>query len=146
MKIWWIIILILGLVGSMTFIPFVKTTEGATTITGTIVTTEAWLGLPPVFGTKASPLANWCQAHGVTVTEDTVVFSEITKNVWGIVWARRSSRPPACYDFKNAIQKAWLTHMPETEVRRFIEAMTATDEVGRSRLVEAAVAQVLAKN
>ncbi len=141
MKVWWIIILAFGLVGAATFIPFVKTTGGMTTVTGTTLTTEAWLGLPSVSETKASPLADWCQAHGVTVTEETVVFSKITKNVWGIVWGRRSSQPPACYDFKASMQKAWLARTPEKEVRRFIEAMMSTGEVGRSRLIEAAVAQ-----
>ncbi len=140
MKVWWIIILALGLVGSATFIPFVKTTGGATTVTGTTLTTEAWLGLRPVSRKQASPLANWCQAHGVTVTEDTVVFSTITQNVWGIVWGRGSGPRPAICDFTFAMQKEWLARAPEKEVGRFIEAMVSTDEVGRSRLVEATVA------
>ncbi len=142
MKAGWIIILVLGLVGTATFFPFIKTTAAATTITGTLITTRAWFGLPPVSAHEESPLANWCHAHGVPVAEDTVVFSRITKNTWGIVWARRDGNRPASYDFTPAMQKDWLARASETEVHRFIEGMIATDETGRARLVEAACAQV----
>lgn len=139
MKVWWIIILALGLVGSATFIPFVKTTGGATTVTGTTLITEAWLGLRPVSRKQASPLSDWCQVHGVMVTEDAVVFSKITQNVWGIIWSRESGPRPAICDFTFAMQKGWLARTPEKEIGRFIEAMVSTDEVGRARLIEATV-------
>ena len=141
MKVCWIILLALVLVGSATFIPVVKTTEGRTTITGTIVTTRAWLRLPPVTDRQPSPLANWCLTHGVKVEEETIFFSKITKNVWGITWSRNSSRTPASYDFTPALQTAWLARTPEAEVRRFVEAMLSTDESGHPRLIEAVVAQ-----
>ena len=141
MKVWWIIILALGLVGTTAFIPVVKTTQGATTVTGITLTTEAWLGLPAVSRKQASPLANWCQTHGVTVTEDTVFFSKITKSVWSV--SRGCGHRPAICDFTPAMQKEWLARTSDTEVRRFIEAMMASDETGRSHLVEATVAQLV---
>ncbi len=142
MKTGWIVILALGLIGAATFIPFIKTTAGATTITGTTVTTRAWFGLAPVSAQEESPLANWCRAHGVPVAEDTVVFSRITKNAWGIVWARRDGSRPASYDFTPAMQRDWLARASEAKVHRFIDAMMVTDETSRARLVEAACAQV----
>lgn len=141
MKVCWIIILALVLIGSATFIPVVKTTEGRTTITGTIVTTKAWLRLPPVTDWQPSPLATWCSSHGVAVNEETVFFSKITKNVWGITWSRNSSPTPASYAFTPALQSAWLARTPEADVRRFVEAMLVTQESGHARLIEAAVAQ-----
>jgi hypothetical protein len=80
----------------------------------------------------------------VNVTEDAVFFSKITKNVWGIVWSRDNKPRPAICDFTFTLQKGWLARTPEKEVRRFIEAMVSTDEVGRSRLVETAVAEARA--
>lgn len=144
MKVRWMILLALGLLGAAAFVPFIKTTTGATTVTGTIVTTQSWFGLPPVAGKQESPLAKWCHARGVPVTEDTVFFSRITKNAWGGVWARNDGLPPACRDFIPDMQKAWLARASEPEVLRFIEAMTATDETGRARLVDAAVARASA--
>jgi len=146
MKIGWIIILALGLVGTATFFPVIRTTEGTTTITGTVVTTKAWFRFVPVREKHASPLAVWCDAHGVSVAEDTVFYSSITRNIWGHVWSRGDGPAPASYYFTREMQKAWLAKTSETEVRRFFDAMQATDEPGRSHLIDKASDQVLGAN
>lgn len=146
MKVGWIIILALGLVGPATFFPVIKTTEGATTITGTVVTTKAWFKFAPVREKHASPLADWCAAHGVPVTEDTVFYSSITRNIWGHVWTRSDRSAPASYYFTPAVQKTWLARASEAEVRRFIDAMLATDEAGRAHLIDKANDRVQAGN
>jgi len=146
MKVGWIIILALGLIGTATCFPVIKTTEGATTITGTIFTTKALFKFAPVGEKHASPLANWCDAHGVSVTEETVYYSSITRNLWGHVWTRADGNAPASYTFTPAMQKAWLAKASEADVRRFIDAMQATGEAGRARLIDKANDQVQAGN
>jgi len=146
MKVGWIIILALGLLGTATFFPVIKTTEGATTITRTVFTTKAWFKMAPAGEKHASPLADWCDAHGVSVTEETVFYSSITRNLWGHVWTRGDGPAPASYTFTPAMQTAWLAKASEAEVRRFIDAMQATDEAGRAHLIDKANDQVLGVN